>query len=195
MILLIDNYDSFTYNIYHCLGLYKRDIKISRNDEITIKDIKDLSPSHIIISSGLGQAEDAGISMECVRSFSGLIPILGVGLGHRVIARVFNEKLIEAKNILHGKSACVHIANACPIFKGLSPVITAGLYHSLLVDKKSLGEDLRIIAELEEGDIMGLCHVAHLTFGIEFHPQSILTPKGEKVFENFLRLGQYAKVY
>lgn len=188
MILIIDNYDSFTYNLYQFIGAFNTDIKVYRNDKITLEEIEALRPTHLIISPGPKYPKDAGISLEAIRYFSGKLPILGVCLGHQAIGEAFGSKVVKAKAILHGKTSSIHIANGCPLFKNLPPIITAGRYHSLIVDKTSLTESLRVVAEDEEGEIMGLMHKVHPTFGVQFHPESILTPEGKQMIKNFLEV-------
>lgn len=188
MILMIDNYDSFTYNLYQYVGKFNEDIKVVRNDKIDLKGIEKLAPSHIIVSPGPKYPKDAGISIDVIKHFSGKVPILGVCLGHQAIGEAFGSTVVKAKEILHGKQSEIHIANGCPLFRGLPPVITAGRYHSLIIEKKSLTDELRVVAEEETGEIMGVMHRDHPTFGIQFHPESILTPNGEIIIQNFLEV-------
>lgn len=186
MILLIDNYDSFTYNLYQQIGVMNSDIQVVRNDEITIEEIEKLAPQAIIISPGPAYPKDAGISIDTVKHFSGKIPILGVCLGHQSIAEAFGGKIVRAEKQLHGKQSDIKINNKEPIFNGLKEVVQAARYHSLIVEKSSLPECLTVIAEDNEGQIMALKHKTHPTYGLQFHPESILTKQGYIMVENFL---------
>lgn len=188
MILIIDNYDSFTYNLYQCVGHFNSEVKVCKNDEMTQDEIEALSPSHIIISPGPKYPKDAGISLQVIQYFSGKKPILGVCLGHQAIGEAFGGKVVQAKEILHGKPSSIHIANGNPIFRGLSPIIEGARYHSLILDKESLPDSLRVIAEDDKGEIMGIAHKDHPTFGVQFHPESILTPQGDLIIKNFLEV-------
>ena len=188
MILMIDNYDSFTYNLYQYIGHFNSEIKVFRNDEITIKEIERMAPSHLIISPGPKYPKDAGISIEAIRHFTGKLPILGVCLGHQAIGEAFGAKVVKAKQILHGKTSEITVHTEEPIFKGLSERIKVGRYHSLIVDQKSLTKELKVIAQDDEGEIMALRHVTAPTFGLQFHPESILTVDGKKMIKNFLEV-------
>jgi len=189
MILIIDNYDSFTYNLYQIAGTFQSDIQVAYNDNITIADIDLLQPSHIIISPGPGRPKDAGISEDVIRHFAGKIPILGICLGHQAICEAYGANIGYAKELMHGKSSMVHIANGNPIFRGLPPLLTAGRYHSLAVERDTLPDELLVIAETDDGDVMGIKHRDYPVFGLQFHPESILTPDGGKIIENFLQVG------
>lgn len=186
MILLIDNYDSFTYNLYQAIGVLNDDIKVSRNDEITLEEIEKLAPQAIIVSPGPGYPKDAGISIDVIKKFSGKIPILGVCLGHQAIAEAFGGKIIRAKEQLHGKKTPIHINNSAPIFNGLKDTITAARYHSLIVDSVSLPTCLSVIATDDKAQIMAIKHREHPTYGLQFHPESILSETGNIIIENFL---------
>ena len=186
MILLIDNYDSFTYNLYQAIGVLNNDIKVSRNDEITLEEIEKLAPQAIIVSPGPGYPKDAGISIDVIKKFSGKIPILGVCLGHQAIAEAFGGKIIRAKEQLHGKKTPIHINNSAPIFNGLKDTITAARYHSLIVDSVSLPTCLSVIATDDKAQIMAIKHREHPTYGLQFHPESILSETGNIIIENFL---------
>ncbi|PHV70224.1 aminodeoxychorismate/anthranilate synthase component II [Sporanaerobium hydrogeniformans] len=188
MILIIDNYDSFTYNLYQFAGEFNPDIKVVRNDKITLEEIEALAPSHLIFSPGPKYPKDAGILVEAICYFTGKIPILGVCLGHQALGEVFGGKVVKAHTILHGKTNEISIDTNCPLFKDLPKRITVGRYHSLIVQRSSLTEELVIIAEDDQGEIMGLRHKEHLSFGIQFHPESILTPEGKKIIKNFLEV-------
>ena len=189
MILILDNYDSFTYNLYQTAGEFNQNIKVAYNDKISIEKIENLNPSHIIISPGPGRPKNAGICKEVIAHFAPKTPILGVCLGHQAICEVYGSEIIYAKTLLHGKTSQIHIANGNPIFNGMAPLITAGRYHSLAVSRESLPDELLVIAETDDGEIMGVSHRDYELFGIQFHPESILTPNGCKIIENFLTLG------
>lgn len=188
MILMIDNYDSFTYNLFQYIGKFNQDIQVYRNDKITLGEIEKLAPSHIIISPGPKYPKDAGISIDTIKYFSGKIPILGVCLGHQSIGEAYGSKVIKARNILHGKQSDIRVNNDSLLFKGLPETITAGRYHSLIVEKETLTKQLEVIAEDENGEIMGLMHKSYPVFGVQFHPESILTEAGEAIIKNFLEV-------
>jgi anthranilate synthase/aminodeoxychorismate synthase-like glutamine amidotransferase len=187
MILVIDNYDSFTYNLVQYLGELGQKLKVARNDEITIREIEKLRPKRIVISPGPGTPREAGISMEVIRHFAGKMPILGVCLGHQAIGEVFGGKVVRAGRIMHGKTSEIY-HDGKTIFKGLSNPFTATRYHSLLVEKKSLPKVLEISAWTKEGEIMGLRHKKFKVEGVQFHPESILTSSGKQLLSNFLSL-------
>ena len=189
MLLIIDNYDSFTYNLYQIAGTLTPGIKVVYNDKITIAEIGELRPSHIIISPGPGRPRDAGICEDVVRGFAGKIPILGICLGHQAICEAYGAAIVYAKTLMHGKKSMAHIANGNPIFRGLPPLLEAGRYHSLAVDRGTLPDELLVIAETADGEVMGVKHRDFDIFGLQFHPESILTPNGGRIIENFLRIG------
>lgn len=187
MILLIDNYDSFTYNLYQTIGVRTRDIAIARNDEITLKEIEEMNPDAIIISPGPGYPKDAGISVDVIKTFSGKIPILGVCLGHQAIAEAFGGKIVHAKEQLHGKQTDISLITDNPLFDGLNSTVKAARYHSLVVDSISLPNCLSVIATDDKSQIMAIRHKKHPTYGVQFHPESILTGEtGNIIIENFL---------
>ncbi|MEW6200456.1 MAG: aminodeoxychorismate/anthranilate synthase component II [bacterium] len=188
MILVIDNYDSFTYNLVQYLGEMARDIVVYRNDKITIEEIERLSPDHIVISPGPGTPEDGGVSMDTIRHFGGCVPILGVCLGHQCLGQVFGGKVIRAGRLMHGKTSEIH-HDGRTIFRGIRSPFTATRYHSLLVERKSLPDCLEITAWTDQNEIMGLRHKKLKKLeGVQFHPESILTPDGKKLLRNFLSL-------
>ncbi len=187
MILMIDNYDSFTYNLVQYLGELGQEVKVFRNDALAIKDIKQLNPAKIVISPGPGRPEDAGISCEVIREFAGKIPILGVCLGHQAIGYVFGGKIVNAAKLMHGKTSKIY-HNKKDIFKGITNPFLATRYHSLLVERKSLPECLEIIAQTRENEIMGLKHKAYPVWGVQFHPESILTKSGKQILDNFIKI-------
>ena len=187
MILMIDNYDSFTYNLVQYLGELGGNLKVFRNDKIIIEKIKKLHPEKIVISPGPGTPEDAGISKELIKEFAGKIPILGVCLGHQCIGRVYGGKIIPAKRLMHGKTSLIY-HNSCGIFKNIPNPFEATRYHSLLVERKSFPDCLEITAMTKEKEIMGLQHKQYPLFGVQFHPESILTKVGMAILKNFLRI-------
>jgi len=187
MILMIDNYDSFTYNLVQYLGALGQDIKVFRNDKITIDKIKKLCPKRIVISPGPGRPEDAGISCDVIREFARNIPILGVCLGHQCLGYVYGGRIIGAKKLMHGKTSLIY-HNQQTIFKGIANPFIGTRYHSLIVERKSLPDDLEIIAWTKEKEIMGLKHKDYPLWGVQFHPESILTKVGKDILKNFLNL-------
>lgn len=192
MILLIDNYDSFSYNLVQLAGAINPDIRAVRNDAMTVEEIGRLNPSHIILSPGPGYPKDAGICEDVVRKLGGQIPILGVCLGHQAICEVFGATVTHAKKLMHGKKSTIHIDTACPIFKGLPETIEAARYHSLAAKRETLPEELTVVAEDEAGEVMAVAHEKKQIYGLQFHPESVLTPKGETMLRNFLGLGGLA---
>ena len=190
MVLIIDNYDSFTYNLYQTAGTFTPDIKVAYNDRIRTAEIETLRPSHIIISPGPGRPKDAGICEEAIRYFAGKLPILGICLGHQAICEAYRAEITYAKTLMHGKKSTVHIANGNPIFRGLPPILEAGRYHSLAVNRGTLPDELLVIAEVDDGEVMGVKHRDFDIFGLQFHPESILTTNGKKIIENFLLIGE-----
>ena len=185
MILIIDNYDSFTYNLYQLISQCVRDVKIVRNNKMTIEEISALSPAGIVLSPGPGMPENAGECIPIIKHFSGKIPILGVCLGHQAIAVAFGGTVIKSNQIVHGKTAVV-FHNRVGLYKNIPLPFQAGRYHSLIVEKNSLPSQLKIEAETSDQLIMGLRHVEHPTFGLQFHPESILSDFGMHIIENFL---------
>ena len=184
---MIDNYDSFTYNLVQYLGELGEDLKVFRNDKLTLTGIGRLNPQRIVISPGPGRPHDAGISRDVIKKFSQDIPILGVCLGHQCIAEVFGGKVIPADRLMHGKTSFIS-HNASDIFKDIDNPFEATRYHSLIVEKKSLPKDLEVIAWTKQGEIMGIKHKRWPVWGVQFHPESILTRPGKKILGNFLSL-------
>jgi anthranilate synthase component II len=189
MILLIDNYDSFSYNLYQLIGSINPDVKVIRNDELTVDEIENLKPSHLIISPGPGYPKNAGICEEVIQRLKGIVPILGVCLGHQAICEAFGSKIGLAEKLMHGKKSNIHIANGNDLFKGLPPIIEGARYHSLIAQKASLPDELLVIAEDDNGEVMGIKHRDYDIYGVQFHPESILTLKGPIIIQNFLCLG------
>ncbi len=187
MLLMIDNYDSFTYNLVQYLEGLGTPVQVFRNDKITVREIGELKPDGIVISPGPGRPETAGVSLETIQKFSGKIPILGVCLGHQSIAHAMGGKVIHAKKLMHGKTSTV-TADGKMIFKGIKKPFQAMRYHSLVVSRDELPDCLEITAESEDGEIMGLRHREHPTEGIQFHPESIMTPVGKRLLRNFLNI-------
>lgn len=187
MILLIDNYDSFVYNLYQMMGEINPDIKVIRNDELKVEEIEKLNPDKIVISPGPKRPIDAGVSIDVIKKLSLKIPILGVCLGHQAIGEAFGGVVTYAKEIMHGKSSEVKIYNECKIFKGLPSEIEVARYHSLAVESKSLPKCLTVIGWTYDDEIMAFKHKNYETYGLQFHPESILTPLGNKILENFLK--------
>ncbi|MDQ8037599.1 MAG: aminodeoxychorismate/anthranilate synthase component II [Pedobacter sp.] len=190
MILMIDNYDSFTYNIVQYLGELGQDVKVVRNDEITIEDIEKLAPEKIVISPGPCSPNEAGISMAAIEHFAGKIPVLGVCLGHQSIGQVFGGKVVRARQVMHGKTSPIHHNNV-GVFSDLNNPLTATRYHSLIIEKESLPDCLEITAwtQLPDGsvdEIMGVRHKTLKVEGVQFHPESILTEQGHELLKNFL---------
>ncbi len=189
MILMIDNYDSFTYNLVQYLGEMGEELKVIRNDQITVAQIKKLKPKRIVISPGPGNPSEAGISNAVIRELGPKIPLLGVCLGHQCIGEVFGGKVIGAGRLMHGKTSPI-LHDGKGIFKNIDNPFTATRYHSLLVERKSLPKVLEITAETKEKEIMGLRHKQFPIYGVQFHPESILTQPGKDILRNFLKLTQ-----
>lgn len=187
MILLIDNYDSFTYNLYQMIGGFNSDIKVVRNDKITIDEIRALAPSHIVLSPGPGKPCDAGICIEVIAQLHREIPILGVCLGHQAICEAFGATVSYAGKLMHGKSSEITVVNQF-IFKDLSTRIKVGRYHSLVALRETIPSELEILGTADDGEIMAVRHCNYPVYGIQFHPESILTPKGNVIIENFLTI-------
>ena len=187
MILFIDNYDSFTYNLVQYVGELGIVLEVVRNDQYTVDQIAALKPEKIIISPGPGTPDEAGISCAVIEKFGPQIPILGVCLGHQCLGQVCGGKIIRAANLMHGKTSLIHHRQQ-GIFKGMPNPFAATRYHSLIVERATLPKTLKITAETEEGEIMGLCHTSWKAFGVQFHPESILTQDGKKIIRNFVAM-------
>ena len=184
-ILLIDNYDSFTYNLYHYISSLKCDVEVFRNDKIDIKEIVKKKYKKIVISPGPGNPNQAGNYLKIVKYFYKSIPILGVCLGHQIIGQVFKSKIIGAKKLMHGKTSIIR-HNGKGLFNGIKKKMIATRYHSLIIDRKTLGKDLIITAETKDNIIMGIMHKEYNVFGVQFHPESIKTTEGMKLLKNFI---------
>jgi anthranilate synthase component II len=187
MILMIDNYDSFTYNLVQYLGQFGEDVAVRRNDAITLDEIEAMNPEAIFLSPGPCSPEQAGITVDVVRRFHRRVPLMGVCLGHQAIGYAFGGRVVRAGRIMHGKTSPI-LNDGRTIFKGLPSPFPAGRYHSLIVERESLPDCLEVSAETEEGEIMGLRHRTLPVEGIQFHPESILTPGGKRIIRNFLQL-------
>lgn len=189
MILLLDNYDSFSYNLYQMVGTMEPEIRVVRNREFSVQQLAEMHPDGVILSPGPGRPENAGVCEETVRLFTGKVPLLGVCLGHQAICQVFGGKIGYAKQMMHGKQSQVRLSPDCPLFRGLPDVIGAARYHSLSVQEASLPQELKVVARsLEDNEIMAVQHRTAPVFGLQFHPESILTPQGKEILQNFLKL-------
>jgi anthranilate synthase component 2 len=189
MLLMIDNYDSFTYNLVQYLGELGEEVKVFRNDEITLEAVGKLGPARIVISPGPCTPNEAGISMPLIREFAGRIPILGVCLGHQAIGQALGGRIVHAKQLMHGKTSAIH-HDARGVFKGLPDGFTATRYHSLVIERASLPACLEVSAWTDDGEIMGVRHKELTVEGVQFHPESILTEHGHRLLGNFLAAGR-----
>ncbi len=188
MILLIDNYDSFSYNLVQLIGeIAKEEIRVIRNDELTVDEIKALSPSHIILSPGPGRPENAGVCEDVIRQMKETTPILGVCLGHQAICETFGAAITYAKALMHGKKSVIAIEDD-PVFTGISSNATVARYHSLAADKNTMPDCLKVIATADDGEIMAVKHIEYKIYGFQFHPESVLTPEGKTMLKNFLEI-------
>ena len=185
MILMIDNYDSFTYNLVQYLGELGADVKVYRNDELPLEKIEALAPSHIVISPGPCTPDEAGVSIEVIRRYAGRIPLLGVCLGHQAIGQAFGGKVVRAKKVMHGKTSTIR-HDGCGLFSQIEDNLVATRYHSLVVERDSLPASLAVSAESEDGEIVGLRHSELPVEGVQFHPEALLTEHGHKMLQNFL---------
>ncbi len=186
MILLIDNYDSFSYNLYQMVGELEPDIKVIRNDEMTAQQIRQLAPDKIILSPGPGRPQDAGVTVEVAQTVSKDIATLGVCLGHQAICEAFGAQIVHAKRLMHGKQSTVTLDTECALFKGLPTQTQVARYHSLAA--QDLPDCLEITARTDDGEIMAVQHKQYQIYGVQFHPESILTPLGRQMLENFINL-------
>ncbi len=187
MLLLIDNYDSFSYNLVQMFGAINPDIRVVRNDALTAEEIRRLRPSHLVLSPGPGYPAKAGVCEEAVKTLAGQIPILGVCLGHQAICEAYGAIIAPARELMHGKQSQVDIDVGCPVFHGLPGKIQAARYHSLAAKKESVPDCLQVTAAAENGEIMAVAHRKYPVYGLQFHPESILTPLGRVILENFLK--------
>jgi anthranilate synthase component 2 len=187
MVLLIDNYDSFSYNLYQLIGSIDPDIRVMRNDETSVDEIKKLAPDYLVISPGPGKPSEAGICVEAVRKLGSSLPILGICLGHQAIYEAFGGTVSYASRLMHGKSSMVTVDTENALFRGIPHTIQAARYHSLAGIKSTLPDTLKITAWTQDDEIMAVCHKEHPVYGLQFHPESILTPEGKKIIYNFLK--------
>lgn len=190
MILLIDNYDSFSYNLYQLIGSMEPDVRVVRNDAVTPAEIRTLAPEAVILSPGPGKPEDAGICVEAVKELSGQVPILGVCLGHQAICTAFGATVSYAGTLMHGKQSRTTLDQGCRLFEGCPAVIPVARYHSLAVIEDTLPPELKAVAWAEDGEVMAVRHVRQDVYGLQFHPESIMTPDGARILKNFLNIAK-----
>ena len=192
MVLLIDNYDSFSYNLYQLVGSLGAEIEVVRNDAVNLAGIVAMRPSHVILSPGPGRPEDAGVTMAAAREIAPLtgVPVLGVCLGHQAICAAFGAKVVHAKTLMHGKQSVATLCGDSPLFAGLPEKIEVARYHSLAADPATIPDCLEVSAVADDGEIMAVRHAQFQIYGVQFHPESILTPCGRKIMENFLGNGK-----
>lgn len=188
MILLIDNYDSFSYNLYQLIGDIDPDIKVIRNDELTVEEIRALRPDRIVLSPGPGRPEDAGVIIEVAKTLSTEIPTLGVCLGHQAICAAFGATVTYAKQLMHGKQSQVTFDPDSPLFRGCPETALVARYHSLAADPDTIPDCLKITAMTEDGEVMAVQHTQYPIYGVQFHPESIMTPDGKTMLQNFINL-------
>ena len=193
MILLIDNYDSFSYNVYQLTASINQDIKVIRNDEMTVKEIEKLAPTHIILSPGPGKPSDAGICEDVIRHFAGKLPVLGICLGHQALCEVFGATVTYAKELMHGKQSVAELDNESVLFRGMEREITVARYHSLAAKASTMPSCLKVTARTSDGEVMAVEHTDYPIYGVQFHPESVLTPQGYQIMENFLKPGEIRK--
>lgn len=187
MIVLIDNYDSFSYNLYQLAGSIRPDVAVIRNDKITVTELRGMGPEAIILSPGPGRPEEAGICIDVVRELGGNIPIFGVCLGHQAICRAYGAEVSYAGRLMHGKVSEIEVKPGSRLFRGMGETLSVGRYHSLAAVPGTIPEALRVTAVTADGEIMAVEHRADPVFGVQFHPESILTPDGKEILENFFR--------
>lgn len=188
MILLIDNYDSFVYNLYQYLGTLEPDIRVVRNDELTVDEVIEAAPNHIILSPGPGKPSEAGICQDVIAALAPTTPILGVCLGHQAICEALGGTVGYAKELMHGKTSTITLDSADPLFAGLPEQIKVARYHSLAADAESLPEELIVSAQTDDGEVMAVRHTHYPLHGVQFHPESIMSPDGMQILTNFLKL-------
>ncbi len=189
MILLIDNYDSFSYNVYQLTASVNPDVRVVRNDGLTLDEIEALAPAHILLSPGPGRPSEAGICEDAVRYFAGKIPIMGICLGHQAVCEVFGATVTYAKRLMHGKQSVALLDTDSTLFRGMNKETVVARYHSLAAEPSTVPDCLRVTAKTEDGEIMAVEHRDFPVFGVQFHPESVLTPDGFKIMENFLKCG------
>lgn len=187
MVLLIDSYDSFSYNLYQLIGAIDADIRVIRNDERTVGEIRDLHPDRILLSPGPGRPEDAGILIQAVKTLGREIPLLGVCLGHQAVCAAFGATVTYARELMHGKQSRVTLDKDCPLFRGCPETALVARYHSLAADPDTLPACLKVTAVAADGEVMAVQHREYPIYGVQFHPESILTPDGKTMLENFIK--------
>lgn len=187
MIVLIDNYDSFSYNLYQLIGEINPDIRVIRNDEMSVEEIRALSPDHIILSPGPGRPENAGVIMEAAKTLGKEVPTLGVCLGHQAICAAFGATITYAKELMHGKQSEIIFDSDCPLFHECPDRMKVARYHSLAADQETIPDCLRITASTTDGEVMAVQHREYPIYGVQFHPESIMTPEGKRILENFMK--------
>lgn len=190
MIILIDNYDSFSYNLYQLAGSLYPDIKVIRNDALSMEELEEMKPDALLISPGPGRPEGAGICIDAIRHFGPTLPILGVCLGHQAICKCCGATVSYAKELVHGKAYDVDLDTESPLFAGMSPTIKAARYHSLAAVESTMPTCLKITARTKDGEIMAVEHRDYPTYGLQFHPESIMTPEGRKILKNFFAIAE-----
>lgn len=188
MIVLIDNYDSFSYNLYQLVGSVEPDVRVIRNDECTIEEIEKMNPEALILSPGPGRPEDAGICIPAIQYFAGKIPILGVCLGHQSICQAFGGEITYAKELMHGKKKEIRKTGKSRLLKGLGDTFPAARYHSLAANRDTLPAELKVTAVSEDGEVMAVEHILYPVFGVQFHPESVMTEDGKVMIENFMEV-------
>jgi len=188
MIVIIDNYDSFTYNLYQMIGEIDADVRVYRNDALSAAGLAELHPSHIVISPGPGHPRDAGISIDAVRELGGTVPILGVCLGHQAICEAYGGTIVHAKTLMHGKQSPITVVAPDPLFAGLPSTFPVARYHSLAADPANLPDTLIVTAVSDDAEIQAVRHTTLPVFGVQFHPESILTPMGSRILANFVHI-------
>ncbi|MGN1192680.1 MAG: anthranilate synthase component II [Dorea sp.] len=186
MILLIDNYDSFSYNLYQLIGTVKDDLKVIRNDEMTVEEIEALHPELIVLSPGPGKPSDAGVCVQVVKDLGEKIPIFGVCLGHQAICEAYGAMVSYAKQLMHGKTSMAKLDTSSTLFQGMEPEMQVARYHSLAAVPETMPETLKITAMTEDGEVMAVQHQTYPVYGVQFHPESVLTPDGIKIIENLI---------
>ena len=187
MILLIDNYDSFSYNLYQLIGEIDPEIRVIRNDEMTVEEIRSMHPDRIILSPGPGRPEGAGIIIEAVKDLGKEIPLLGVCLGHQAVCAAFGTDITYAKELMHGRQSNVKFDRTCPLFQDIPETAPVARYHSLAADASTIPEELRVTAVADDDEVMAVQHREYSIYGVQFHPESILTPDGRQMLKNFIK--------
>lgn len=194
MILLIDNFDSFSYNLYQMIGTIEPDIKVVRNDAVTVDEIRQMNPDAIIISPGPGRPEDAGVCIEVIKELKGEYPMLGVCLGHQAICAAFGATVTYAKQLMHGKQSVTKLDTECELFAGLNDKEMVARYHSLAADDKTMPDTLKVVGMTDDGEVMAVKAEGMDLYGVQFHPESVLTPKGAIMLENFINISRKNKM-